>query len=1346
MSNNVLWAGPRLLVPMTVEALVVTAASNATLFSVQALHLSQYKRFGIISPQPFVNSGQPAQGVYLNWALPDGMTQGIKKQGANNVDYPFLPNRWMIVRFSADASVPRAAWIVESDYWFGSNQPSDNRLVNSMFINADDSGNPQISIIGQAYDFDSWTENGQNSELFLNAVGNSDPMFTAYAGNNAFVFNFVDPYTNANAAEMSYMVCGWYSNPQYDPLYNQPIPGVTGWTTEQDWLDLMTQLQWSVGSEAIADNIDLTNAMQAAANWLAAQGITPLPGLLGTLCAQSLCHGLVFDVQWPGNNVEPPSNVPVFNSTDKSVPYVAAGNTSTDCMAAFMQWQLNYNNPNPHNPGQDSDVELLLEAFNYKMLPQPGAVMDTPELMNAMHNAWFGKLPGGTIWVVQTQPNNDKAKSTLDSNQQPNTNAPASLTPQQATALANLNAQQAAYDADCRQLISMQVQLYADWMKMNLDPIAPIKTQLAATLAAVNVLIAQLSADEALINAAHAVLVADLSTANLQVINKPGNSFYTPNDPVFLVNNAKRSYKRGEDIIYSKDNDSLFVRFTGQFIKSLQVNTGTSEVVVNGSVVCPPLLITNQVPKEIPALLTEAYLLDTTFANNIAQIAMQQTNPPQSIINTIQQQQTLIWNAALDSSLDQRTLEQISGFNPGDPLFHVPSKIGVWQWQQPWNPLYLEWQVNFYQAVDTGLSQWVFDGSDYSWGGGNIPVNNQNQQPLKGRSLLTPVQAVTLQSQLQDFLNTYKGQMLPNEYIPLKDVLNGVGDWDVLSQTLKGLTMQLIQWDIQQFGYIPTTPEYAEPMEYVPGNPTQVQAVGHGMPIVMNGTPFYPVRAGFVEILQLWVVDDFGQVYDLNPSTSSGGGVPNPMPPIPAIGFEPGSYSLNLQLPQYFQLPPRVIQGSRLDFNFVSANNDAVLSNQDVATTPICGWILPNHIDDSVSVYDNTGQILGELTLMGATGAQHAQWVAAPLIGVSSMKIANAHLQSFVQGLLGNTGNDEGSAWSGRALANFMLTIDETLWSVDPLGERDNQNLSILIGRPIAVIRASLQLELYGNPATDLTIAKTGQNYNGNIAQYSFDTQIGNIDLTGDGVMGYFNADNYSQFNSVHYGEVVTPASPPYVVNSFTKLQFLAESPSYITLLLDPRGSIHTSSGILPVLEIILPDLYVGDVMNNMLLEFKTGPLIMDTQTWKVPLPAGAGLKWSWLQPAQVEEELAWTEVTSLVNQTAAVQLPINSPSIREGKLKLTGALGSQPSIYFFGVNNFTVPYTIPAGITAQLSWAAQGASATLTIDKGASVSVPLNSAGYAFNGSGTQVVTLAVLDGTGAVAQTIPITIITES
>src|SRR6202012_76204 len=153
MSNNVSWAGPRLLVPITVEALVVTSAGNATQFSVQPLQLNEYNKYGLINPNLFVDTGMPkTPGVYLNWALPDGMTQGVKPKNGGAVQYPFLPNRWLIIRYSPNNTAPTASWIVESDYLF-SQPPTDNRPVMSPYISANENQEAQVSIIGNVYDF-----------------------------------------------------------------------------------------------------------------------------------------------------------------------------------------------------------------------------------------------------------------------------------------------------------------------------------------------------------------------------------------------------------------------------------------------------------------------------------------------------------------------------------------------------------------------------------------------------------------------------------------------------------------------------------------------------------------------------------------------------------------------------------------------------------------------------------------------------------------------------------------------------------------------------------------------------------------------------------------------------------------------------------------------------------------------------------------------------------------------------------------------------------------------------------------------------------------------------------------
>ena len=61
----------------------------------------------------------------------------------------------------------------------------------------------------------------------------------------------------------------------------------------------------------------------------------------------------------------------------------------------------------------------------------------------------------------------------------------------------------------------------------------------------------------------------------------------------------------------------------------------------------------------------------------------------------------------------------------------------------------------------------------------------------------------------------------------------------------------------------------------------------------------------------------------------------------------------------FVQLPPRLSQAARVQLRFLQADCDAVASNSSDLTSPICGWVMPNHLDDSLMVFDAAGRGLG---------------------------------------------------------------------------------------------------------------------------------------------------------------------------------------------------------------------------------------------------------------------------------------------------------------------------------------------------------------------------------------------------
>src|SRR5262249_26454888 len=132
---------------------------------------------------------------------------------------------------------------------------------------------------------------------------------------------------------------------------------------------------------------------------------------------------------------------------------------------------------------------------------------------------------------------------------------------------------------------------------------------------------------------------------------------------------------------------------------------------------------------------------------------------------------------------------------------------------------------------------------------------------------------------------------------------------------------------------------------------------------------FLPVAAGQFTITRLWVVDAFGQVLPLI----------DPQDPPQAVVTQ--SFATQIQAPgnpSLGQLPPRVIQPTRLEFDLLDADDARRIVAQDPGANPICGWLLPNHLDLGVSVYDQAGTAIGEVVVAGAAPNQYLQWRPAP--------------------------------------------------------------------------------------------------------------------------------------------------------------------------------------------------------------------------------------------------------------------------------------------------------------------------------------------------------------------------------
>ncbi len=395
---------------------------------------------------------------------------------------------------------------------------------------------------------------------------------------------------------------------------------------------------------------------------------------------------------------------------------------------------------------------------------------------------------------------------------------------------------------------------------------------------------------------------------------------------------------------------------------------------------------------------------------------------------------------------------------------------------------------------------------------------------------------------------------------------------------------------------------------------------------------FNPVLSGAMRLNKLRLVDTFGQVLDVSCERVT---TPNLMT------TPERSYLLPLS--------PRLVQPSRLNFRWLSAARGDEEMNDHPATTPVCGWVLPNNLDNSLMVYDNRGRALGSVSpLVG--------WQPAPgETIVTPDNIRNTDLQKMVKYLV---------AQDRVFLNDFISAIDSALENIEPENFAQHQDLALLVGRPLALVRASLDLQLQGAPALNQSWEyfrlDLERNYRqtDNFTRVQFPVRVGEYRQLNDGVVGFWKEAGDAYEGGVFYApqsshigsekikthaDVKTEADPPVAV-----LLSADAPPQTIAMLLDPRGDAHATSGIVPTKAINIPPNQYAAALRAIQVTFLSTPVLTDLGKINLPLPTELGYRWAWLQ----KDGARWSEVSTIGATSARAEFT-GQQELREGWLKL---------------------------------------------------------------------------------------------
>ncbi len=515
---------------------------------------------------------------------------------------------------------------------------------------------------------------------------------------------------------------------------------------------------------------------------------------------------------------------------------------------------------------------------------------------------------------------------------------------------------------------------------------------------------------------------------------------------------------------------------------------------------------------------------------------------------------------------------------------------------QPWNPIMLEWEVEIFPLKKNDekdiISHFALKNHHPDLMlASKASVFEEAGKIFSGNTLLSPHAKIKVLDAIQAYLDN------PNHQDKaISDTLNAqktkIEKGHYLSQAFSGFNAALLMH--QQTMQLPIE----DPLAFDDYNRfTQIVnelVDGENKWAPKPDNPFLPIRTGMIRVLNLRLIDSFGRHVD-----------------APVDKNLTHSHAFP-SLDNLAVMPPRITQPSRLNLRWISANRDELEMNSHPESSPICGWLLPNNLDNSMMVYDHSGYLLGVIDQKGI-------WEAGPgnRNKIAIKHIPNKHLRQVVLSL------EKGST-------DFLKMVNKVLEKIDPESFAQHLDLALLMGRPIAIVRAALNLELKGRTAVN----QSWELFSRDIGDETYDTEgfektrfpirLGEPGQFNDGVIGFWkDEETVGPFHSAISGEdsdtihYYKDGKPNITVS-------IADAPQTFTLLIDPRAKVHVVSGIQPTKIINLPPDQYLDALRRIDIFFLASPVLSPKERVALPLPFESGFEWSWVS----RHKSSWSEIS----------------------------------------------------------------------------------------------------------------------
>jgi hypothetical protein len=1194
----------RVLVPVDVQALYVPAGDTTKFVRLPCALTTPDGQPPEKMPEPLSEGVTREPGVYLHWAPPDALLRGTLTQvpdaSRNRLGMPPLPDRWVVLRIIAptkNTAPVITGWVLEAD---------TAKMIPLEKWPAASATTPGT---GQTVASDELTGTVGGA---INWTGTYD------ASVNRFAFH--DPQTDIPTLAPSgvvddlatYLVAGWWSDPKLDPLdVAETSHSLSARLAELNW-SLMADAE---GGDQVNSTRDVTDARRATLG-LASQGrygavadaqvpsaanlkiveaatatknYTPLisrfsEGATNVIATEprwprsTLLHGLVHGVPVKG---------PVITDQRPQAANVevALGRHGDDVAGALAAAGLGLTSADDRRA-----MERLLAAFTGQLLAEFGTQDGVVDSEEHEHNAGFASKPGGP--------------GTLERLRKGAETGP-------------LNVGRAARSEAARVRAASTLNKVTTTVKFTAGKRADLYK---GTVTEARAALSQFEGTPPITE----------PTIEVREVRRPAPRFHFPLDPLLAIRSGKRSLRYIVGGRFSHDSKLAC-------LWPSQISTIAQGVIDGRDYVSS--LGNGSLPDEVLLLARNAVVRDPYLVPWLAQIEAKRrqfdlklTTQRLSAESAIRYGANAVYDGTTAAFQPTATaapqpVSVIGKAQIADQLrrFSVfagvdMSPVAITSWSQPWAPLWLEWEVEI--GSTTRLDGWRLSQVDLDTISGPPPANAT--QIFRGRSPLHTGTARTLAASIEAWLKAEEqrdknntGEVDDATEQALQKVVDGIGYLDILTGSLDGLSLQLLGIPVDPFGVLTT--RVGDTLK--PPAPINVPQL---------------LVAGILRLKRARMVDAFGRTLDL----------PVDKLHVVARDEQPGA-------PPALILRPRLQRPARWLFRLVDPSLPDIASGAsdtggpaeanvdqiDPAKmiNPVAGFLLPDHIDESLEVFDTPGNPLGQLMHEPFGGG--VTWEIAP--GRSGPADAGPGfgldqeqriLGLMSAGMVASDAQVRGGRPAGpddeSALSAFLRAIDTTLWTIDTFAQLGNEHIAGLVGRPVTVVRATLRLDI-DDDLDELDLSDPAQRAKReaayrDLADRAFPVRLGELTRSDDGLLGFFVDDDYAHFHVVdkvvrdsafdsrpgrgQFNQMgltkqvpdIKPIKHPYIVAEDELLVHPGQIVT-LTLLMHPAGRVHLTSGVLPRKYLQLARDWVQPGLAVMAPSARIGPVLIDPDKVRLP-------------------------------------------------------------------------------------------------------------------------------------------------